>query len=133
MAKVMGILARAEEKRGNHERAKPLLAKAVRLQVQQGNFIDLIGHLVALGFMAMHAQAQPEGARSAAQVFGVMTTWIEKIGGKSPWAEGPHQQAIEQVTMMLGPDTFAYENCAIVNASAYLPRERWVRESVVVR
>jgi DNA-binding NarL/FixJ family response regulator len=57
--------------------------------------------------MAMHAQMQPEGARSAAQVFGVMTTWIEKIGGKSPWAEGPHQQAIEQVTTMLGPDTFA--------------------------
>jgi predicted ATPase/DNA-binding CsgD family transcriptional regulator len=107
MAKAMSILARAEEKRGNHERAKPLLAKAVRLQVQLGNFIDLIGPLVALGFMAMHAQMQPEGARSAAQVFGVMTTWIEKIGGKSPWAEGPHQQAIEQVTTMLGPDTFA--------------------------
>lgn len=107
MALAMSTLARAEGKRGNHERAKPLLAQAVRHQVQLGNFIDLIGPLVALGFMAMHAPQQPEGARRAAQVFGVMTAWIEKMGGKSPWAMGPLQQSIGQVTAMLGADTLA--------------------------
>lgn len=55
VAKAMGILARAEGKRGNHERASSLLRDAVRLHVQVGNYIDLIGPLVALGFLAIHA------------------------------------------------------------------------------
>jgi predicted ATPase/DNA-binding CsgD family transcriptional regulator len=107
MALAMSNLARAEGERGNHERAKPLLRDAVRFQVQLGNFIDVIGPLVALGFMAMHAQVQPEGARCAAQVFGVMTAWIEQIGEASPWAVGPLQLSIKQVTTMLGADIFA--------------------------
>jgi len=107
MARAMSTLARAEGKRGNHERAKPLLRDAVRLQIQLGNFIDFIGPLVALNVMAMQTQVQPEGARCAAQVFGVMAAWIEKLGGKSPWAEGPVQRAIEQVTAILGTDAFA--------------------------
>ncbi len=107
MARAMATLARAEEKRGNRERAKPLLRDAVRLQAQLGNFIDFIGPLVVLGFLAMHAEVQPEGARCAAQVFGVMTTWLERIGGRSPWGEGPMQQSIEQVRAVLGADAFA--------------------------
>ena len=59
MASAMAILARAEGKRGNDERAKPLLRDAVGLLVQQGNFISLIGPLVALGFMALRSQVQP--------------------------------------------------------------------------
>ena len=71
------------------------------------NYIYVIGPLVALGFMAMRSPEQPEGARSAAQIYGVMATWTEKLGGTSPWEEGPLQQAIEQLTAMLGADTFA--------------------------
>jgi predicted ATPase len=89
MALAMSTLARAEGKRGNDERVKPLLREAVGLLVQQGNFIYLIGSLVALGFMAMHSQEQPEGACSAAQIFGVMATWAEKVGGTTHWAEEP--------------------------------------------
>jgi predicted ATPase/DNA-binding CsgD family transcriptional regulator len=107
MALAMATLARVEGIRGNDERVKPLLREAVQLLVQQGNFIYVIGPLVALGFMAMRSQEQPEGARSAAQIYGVMTTWTEKLGGTSPWNEGPMQQAIEQLTVMLGADTFA--------------------------
>ncbi len=108
MALAMATLARAEGKRGNDERVKPLLRDAVRLLVQQGNFIYLIGSLVALGFMALHSEVQPEGADYATQIFGVMATWIEKLGGTSPWAEGPEQQqATEQLTAMLGADAFA--------------------------
>jgi len=110
MAMAMSALARAEGKRGNHERAKPLLRDAVRLQVQLGTFIDFIGPLVALSFMAMQTPVQPEGARCAAQVFGVMAAWSEKmaqLGGKSPWAMGPFQQGIEQVTAILGANAFA--------------------------
>ena len=106
-ALTMATLARAEGKRGNDERVKPLLMEAVRLQVQQGNFIELIGPLLALSFMAMHSQAQPEGARSAAQIFGMVMIWSEKLGGTSPWAEGPQQRIIEQLSAMLGADTFA--------------------------
>src|SRR6266851_4599908 len=89
LAFAMALLARAEGKRGDHERAKPLLAEAVRLLVQGGNYIHLIGPLVALLFMAMHAPDQPEGARAAAQVLGVMATWQERIGRISPWWTGP--------------------------------------------
>jgi predicted ATPase/DNA-binding CsgD family transcriptional regulator len=103
----MAALARAEGTRGNNERVKPLLRDAVRLLVQLGNFIYLVSPLVALGFMAMHSEVQPEGARSAAQVFGMLATWSEKLGGTSPWAQGPLQQTIEQLTAMLGADTFA--------------------------
>ena len=109
MVMVMSTLARAESKRGNHERAKPLLRDAVRLQVQLGTFIDFIGPLVALKVMAMQTPAQPEGARRAAQVVGMMAAWIEKltpVGGKSPWERGPFQQDIEQVRAMLGTDAF---------------------------
>ncbi len=110
MAMAMSTLARAEGKRGNYERAKPLLRDAVRLQVQLGTFIDFIGPLVALNVMAMQTPVQPEGARCAAQVVGVMAAWIEKMtqmGGKSPWAMGPFQQDIEQVTAILGTNAFA--------------------------
>ena len=107
MALAMATLARVEGIRGNDERVKPLLRDAVRLLVQQGNYIYLIGPLVALGFMAMRSLEWPEGARSAAQIYGVMTTWTEKLGGTSPWNEGPLQKAIEQLTVMLGADTFA--------------------------
>lgn len=110
MAMAMSTLARAEGKRGNYERAKPLLRDAVRLQVQLGTFIDFIGPLVALNFMARQSPVQPEGARCAAQVFGVMAAWTEKmaqLGGKSPWAMGPFQQGIEQVTALLGANAFA--------------------------
>jgi DNA-binding CsgD family transcriptional regulator/tetratricopeptide (TPR) repeat protein len=107
MAFAMAALARAGGIRGNHERVKPLLREAVRLLVQLGNFIYLVSPLVALGFMAMHSKAQPEGACSAAQVFGMLATWSEKLGGTSPWAEGPLQQTIEQLTAMLGAETFA--------------------------
>jgi predicted ATPase/DNA-binding CsgD family transcriptional regulator len=107
MAFAMAALARAEGIRGNDERVKPLLREAVGLFVQLGNFINLVSPLVALGFMAMHAEVQPEGARSAAQVFGMLATWSEKLGGTSPWAEGPLQQTIEQLTAMLGADAFA--------------------------
>jgi len=107
MAFAMAALARAEGIRGNDERVKPLLREAVRLFVQLGNFINLVTPLVALGFMAMHAQMQPEGARSAAQVFGMLAAWSEKFGGTSPWAQGPLQQTIEQLTVMLGAETFA--------------------------
>jgi len=79
LAMAMSALARAEGKRGNHELAKPLLRDAVRLQVQLGTFIDFIGTLVALNFMAMQTPVQPEGARCAAQVCGVMAAWIEKM------------------------------------------------------
>ena len=106
MALAMSTLARAEGKRGNDERVKPLLRESLRLLVQQGNFINLIGSLVPLGFMAMHSPEQPEGAYSAAQIFGVMTTWVEKLGGTTPWAEEPFQRMIEQVTAMLGADDF---------------------------
>jgi DNA-binding CsgD family transcriptional regulator len=107
MAKAMSALARAEGKRGNHERAKPLLREAVRLLVQVGNSIDLTGPLVALNIMATYAPQQPEGAGYAAQVSGVMMARIEKLGGRSPWAAGPFQQAIEQIAAMLGADAFA--------------------------
>jgi predicted ATPase/DNA-binding CsgD family transcriptional regulator len=107
MAVSMAALARAEGKRGNDEPVKPLLREAVRLLVQLGNFIYLVSPLVALGFMAMRSQEQPEGARSAAQVFGMLATWSEKLGGTSPWAQGPLQQTIEQLTAMLGAETFA--------------------------
>jgi len=107
MALTMATLARVEGIRGNDERVKPLLRDAVRLLIRQGNFIYLIGPLVALGFMSMRSQEQPEGARSAAQIYGVITTWTEKLGGTSPWNEGPLQQAIEQLTVMLGADIFA--------------------------
>jgi predicted ATPase/DNA-binding CsgD family transcriptional regulator len=107
MALAMATLARAEGKQGNDERVKPLLREAVRLLVQLGNFIYLVSPLVALGFMAMHSQEQPEGARSAAQVFGMLATWSEKLGGTSPWDERPLQQTIEQLTAMLGADPFA--------------------------
>ena len=110
MAVAMSALARAEGKRGNHERAKPLLRDAVRLQVQLGTFIDFIGSLVALNVMAMQTPVQPEGARCAAQVCGVMAAWIEKmaqLGGTSPWAMAPFQQGIEQVTAILGAHAFA--------------------------
>ena len=103
----MATLARAEGKRGNDERMKPLLRDAVGLLVQQGNFIFLIGPLVALGFMALHSQEQPEGAASAAQIFGMMTTWAEKVGGATPWNEEPMRRAIEQLTVILGADAFA--------------------------
>jgi len=106
MALAMSTLARAEGKRGNDERVKPLLRESLRLLVQQGNFINLIGSLVPLGLMAMHSPEQPEGAYSAAQIFGVMTTWVEKLGGTTPWAEEPFQRMIEQVTAMLGADDF---------------------------
>jgi len=111
LAMAMSTLARAEGKRGNHERAKPLLREAVRLQVQLGTYIDLIGPLVALSFMAMQTPAEPEGARYAAQVFGVMAAWTEKmaqLGGTSPWAVGPFQQGIEQVTAILGAHAFVH-------------------------
>ena len=107
MALAMATLARAEGKRGNDERVKPLLRDAVRLLVQLGNFINLVSPLVALGFMAMHSQEQPEGARSAAQVFGMLATWSEKLGGTSPWDERPQQQIIEQLTAVLAADPFA--------------------------
>ena len=107
LAFAMALLARAEGKRGDHERAKPLLAEAVRLLVQGGNYIHLIGPLVALLFMAMHAPDQPEGARFAAQVLGVMATWQERIGRISPWWTGPGQRNIEQVTALLGAESFA--------------------------
>jgi len=107
MALAMAALARAEGIRGNDERVKPLLREAVRLLVKLGNFIYLVSPLVALGFMAMHSEVQPEGAHSAAQVFGMLATWSEKLGGASPWAEGPLQQTIEQVKEMLGVETFA--------------------------
>jgi predicted ATPase/DNA-binding CsgD family transcriptional regulator len=107
MALAMATLARVEGFRGNDERVKPLLRDAVQLLVQQGNYIYVIGPLVALGFMAMRSPEQPEGARSAAQIYAVMATWTEKLGGTSPWEEGPLQQAIEQLTVMLGADTFA--------------------------
>jgi predicted ATPase/DNA-binding CsgD family transcriptional regulator len=107
MALAMATLARAEGKRGNDERVKPLLRDAVRLLVQLGNFINLVSPLLALGFMAMHSEVQPEGARSAAQVFGMLATWSEKLGGTSPWDEGPRQQTIEQLTAILGADDFA--------------------------
>ncbi len=107
MAKAMSLLARAEGKRGNHERAKPLLREAVRLLAQVGNYIDLQGPLVALNIMATHAPQQPEGARYAAQVSGVMMARIEKLGGRSPWMAGPFQQGIEQIAAILGADTFA--------------------------
>jgi non-specific serine/threonine protein kinase len=107
IAKTMSLLARAEGKRGNHERAKPLLREAVRLLVQVGNYIDLTGPLVALNMMAMHAPQQPEGARYAAQVSGMMAARIEKLSGRSPWDEGPFQQGIEQLASMLGVDAFA--------------------------
>jgi predicted ATPase/DNA-binding CsgD family transcriptional regulator len=107
MALAMAALARAEGIRGNDERVKPLLREAVRLLVQLGNFIYLVSPLVALGFMAKHSEVQPEGAHFAAQVFGMLATWSEQLGGASPWAEGPLQQTIEQLTAMLGADTFA--------------------------
>jgi predicted ATPase/DNA-binding CsgD family transcriptional regulator len=108
MAKAMSLLARAEGKRGNHERAKPLLREAVRLLVQVGNYIDLQGSLVALNIMATHAPQQPEGARYAAQVSGMMAARIEKLSGRSPWDEGPFQHGIEQITAILGADAFAH-------------------------
>jgi DNA-binding NarL/FixJ family response regulator len=37
----------------------------------------------------------------------MMATWAEKIGGTNPWAEERQPQVIEQVTAMLGADTFA--------------------------
>ena len=107
MALAMSTLARAEGKRGNDERAKPLLRDAVGLLVQQGNFISLIGPLVALGFMALHSEVQPEGAAYAAQIFGMMATWAEKVGGATPWSEEPMRRSIEQVTATLGADAFA--------------------------
>jgi predicted ATPase/DNA-binding CsgD family transcriptional regulator len=109
VAKAMGVLARAEGKRGNHERANSLLRDAVQLHVQVGNYIDLIGPLVALCFLAIHAPHQPEGARLAAQVLGIMTTWEETIGGGGPnaWKAGPKQIFIDQVTAMLSAETFA--------------------------
>jgi DNA-binding NarL/FixJ family response regulator len=54
----------------------------------------------------MQAPQQPEGARYAAQVSGVMMARIEKLGG-SPWAAGPFQQGIEQLAAILGADAFA--------------------------
>ena len=62
MAKAMSLLARAEGKRGNNERAKPLLLEAVRFLVQVGNYIDLQAPLVALNIMATYAPQQPEGS-----------------------------------------------------------------------
>jgi len=108
MAKAMSLLARAEGKRGNHERAKPLLREAVRLLVQVGNYIDLQGPLVALNIMATYAPQQPEGARYAARVSGMMAARIERLSGRSPWDEGPFQQGIEQIAAILGADAFAH-------------------------
>jgi predicted ATPase/DNA-binding CsgD family transcriptional regulator len=107
MALAMSTLARIEGNRGNEERVKPLLRDSVRILVQQGNFIYLIGPLVALGFMAMQSAEQPEGARAAAKIFGMMVNWVEKLGGTNPWIKGPFQQAIGQVTVILGQDAFA--------------------------
>jgi hypothetical protein len=61
MAQTMTLLARAEGKRGNHERAKPLLREAVRLLIQVGNYIDLTGPLVALNFMACRPRSSRKG------------------------------------------------------------------------
>ncbi|CAA9253824.1 MAG: hypothetical protein AVDCRST_MAG93-1873, partial [uncultured Chloroflexia bacterium] len=106
MAKVMSFLARAEEIRGNYDRAKPFLRQAVRLLVQLGNYIDLQGSLVALHNMAMESPQQPEGAHLAAQVGGMIAARLEKLGGSSPWDEGPFQQSLAQIAAMLGTDAF---------------------------
>jgi DNA-binding CsgD family transcriptional regulator len=107
IAKTMSFLARAEAIRGNYERAKPFLRQAVRLLVQLGNYIDLQGPLVALHIMAMEALQQPEGAHYAAQACGMIAARLEKLGGRSPWDEGPLQQAIAQLAATIGADTFA--------------------------
>jgi ATP/maltotriose-dependent transcriptional regulator MalT len=107
IAKIMSFLARAEEIRGNYDRAKPFLRQAVRLLVQLGNYIDLQGPLVALHIMAMESSQQPEGSHHAAQVCGMMTARLEKLGGRSPWDEGPFQHAIAQLAATLGADAFA--------------------------
>jgi predicted ATPase/DNA-binding CsgD family transcriptional regulator len=102
------LLARAEEVRGNYERAKPLLAEAVRLLAQVGNHILLIGPLVALLHLALHAPDQPEGAYRAAQVLGVMAAFQERLGRTSPWQSAPAaQNPIEQITARLNAASFA--------------------------
>lgn len=106
-AKIMSFLARAEEIRGNYDHAKPFLRQTVQLLVQQGNYIDLQGSLVALHIMAMESSQQPEGSHHAAQVCGMMTARLEKLGGKSPWDEGPFQHGIARLTATLGTDAFA--------------------------
>ena len=107
IAKMMSFLARAEETRGNYDRAKPFLRQAVQLLVQQGNYIDLQGPLVALHIMAMESSQQPEGSHHAAQVCGMMTARLEKLGGRSPWDEGPFRHTITQLTATLGAEAFA--------------------------
>ncbi len=106
-ALALSVLARAEEKRGNYERASPLLCDAIRLHVQMGNYIHLVGPMGVLCRMGIRSSLQPEGARVAAQVLGIMTIWEETIGGEtSPWSLGTKQTLITQSRGMLGSEAF---------------------------
>jgi predicted ATPase/DNA-binding CsgD family transcriptional regulator len=107
IAKILIFLARVEGMRGNYERTKPLVRESVRLLVALGNYLDLHGSLIVLHIMAIASSQQPEGSYLSAQVCGMIVARQEKLAGTSPWDEGPLQQAITQLTTILGADTFA--------------------------
>jgi len=106
LAKTISLLARAEAKRGNPERAGSLLCSALRQLAQVGNYIDLQGSLVVMLNMALHASQQPQAAVHATQVAGVMVARSERLGGGSAWEAEPFQQGIEQLAAALGADRF---------------------------
>ncbi len=107
IALAFSVLARAEEKLGNYERVAPFLHDAIRLHVQMGNYIQLVGPMGALCRMGIRSSLQPEGTRLAAQVLGIMANWEETIGGEtSPWSQGPAQRLLQQSKDLLGFEAF---------------------------
>jgi predicted ATPase/DNA-binding CsgD family transcriptional regulator len=68
------------------ERAKPLLAEALRLHMRAGNSDSLIAILVSLFVLSSNIIEQPEQARDAARVHGVMLAWEDlTTESPSPW------------------------------------------------
>ena len=108
-AMTLVVLAAVEQRAGDYERAKPLLAEALRLQRQTGNYGHLISTLVVTFYQATYAPGPSHPPTDAARVLGMMMTWADATGvGAAPWMTSAPQRKLEDhIRHQLEPEAFA--------------------------
>jgi DNA-binding CsgD family transcriptional regulator/tetratricopeptide (TPR) repeat protein len=95
VASTTALLGQTFLLRSDFERSRSLLAEALRLHVRVGNYDSLIAVLVSLFVLSSNTIEQPEQARDAARVYGVMLAWEDVTAETpSPWWSSEFTQAL---------------------------------------
>ena len=104
VASALVLLGAAYQAAGQYEHAKPLLAESARLHVRLGDYGNLTGTLVGLMLLAANSAHEPEMAREAARMSGVLAATQAMItAATSPWdAAEPARRLAEKLIGLLG-------------------------------